>query len=46
MAIAEGKPEGRFCLMPTAAPIDAELAPGTERNYLAMIAAALGLARY
>ncbi|HHN46811.1 MAG TPA: hypothetical protein ENN09_05150 [Planctomycetes bacterium] len=45
-AINEGKPGGRFCLMPTAAPINIPLARKTEENYLAYIDTALELGGY
>jgi len=45
-AVEEGKPGGRFCLMPTAAPIDVDLASGTERNYIVMIETALETGGY
>ena len=40
-AVAAGKPGGGFVLMPTAAPINADLSPVTERNYLILIETAL-----
>ena len=45
-AMEEGKPGGRFCLMPTAAPINVPLSPRTERNYFLYIETALELAPY
>jgi hypothetical protein len=39
--IAEGKPGGRFVIMPTAAPIDIPLSPKTERNYIRFIETSL-----
>ena len=41
-ALSEAGSQGRFCLMPTAAPIDAVLNPVTERNYEVMINTARG----
>lgn len=45
-AMEEGRPGGRFCLMPTAAPINIPLASKTERNYFTYIDTALELAAY
>lgn len=42
----EGKPGGRFVIMPTASPINVPLAPHTEDNYRAFIDTALSLADY
>ncbi len=39
--MAAGKPGGGFVIMPTAAPINADLSPVTERNYLTFIETAL-----
>ena len=42
--LAAGATGGGFVLMPTAAPISADLSPVTERNYEVMIETAEGLA--
>jgi uroporphyrinogen-III decarboxylase len=39
--MAQGKPGGRFIIMPTAAPINIPLAPSTEHNYRRFIETAL-----
>jgi hypothetical protein len=44
--LAEGKPGGRFVIMPTAAPINLPLAPKTEENYFRFIETALDAGRY
>ena len=44
--IAQGKPGGRFVIMPTAAPINLPLAPRTEENYFRFIETALEEGRY
>lgn len=44
--MTEGKPGGRFVLMPTAAPINVPLSPQTEENYRAFIDTALSMAEY
>ncbi len=45
-AMAAGKPGGGFVVMPTAAPINADLSPVTERNYLILIETALECGAY
>ncbi len=45
-ALAEGKPGGRFVLMPTAAPINIPLAAKTAENYRRYIETALAHGRY
>jgi hypothetical protein len=44
--MADGKPGGRFILMPTAAPINVPLSPKTEANYIRFIETALEIAAY
>jgi hypothetical protein len=44
--MAEGKPGGRFVIMPTAAPINIPLSPRTERNYFRFIETALETGPY
>ena len=46
LTMAEGKPGGGFVIMPTAAPINADLSPVTERNYRIFIETALELGAY
>ncbi len=45
-AMEEGKPGGRFCIMPTAAPINIPLAEKTAANYVTYIDTALELGTY
>lgn len=45
-AVAEGKPGGRFILMPTAAPISIPLTPKTGENYRRYIETALECGKY
>lgn len=42
----DGKPGGRFVIMPTAAPINVPLSPRTEENYIRFIETALGCGGY
>ncbi len=44
--IAEGKPDGRFCLTPTASPYTVELSDRAVSNYLTLIDLAETLGRY
>jgi hypothetical protein len=44
--IETGKPGGGFVIMPTAAPINADLSPNTERNYRIFIETALEYGGY
>lgn len=44
--MAEGKPGGRFVIMPTAAPINVPLSPQTDRNYRRFIQTALETGQY
>ena len=46
LTMTEGKPGGGFVIMPTAAPINADLSPITERNYRIFIETALELGEY
>ena len=44
--MAQGKPGGRFVIMPTAAPINIPLSPQTEKNYIRWIETALEVGKY
>ena len=44
--IADGKPGGRYVIMPTAAPINLPLSPRAEANYIRFIETALEAGRY
>lgn len=44
--MAQGKPGGRFVIMPTAAPINIPLSPKTEENYMRFIETALDCGKY
>ncbi|MDW7673948.1 MAG: uroporphyrinogen decarboxylase family protein [Bacillota bacterium] len=44
--LEQGAPDGRFVLMPTAAPLDTDLKERTMNNYLAMIDTALTYGKY
>jgi hypothetical protein len=44
--MAQGKPGGRFVIMPTAAPINIPLSPQTEANYRRFIETALEIGAY
>ena len=45
-SMRQGKPGGRFVLMPTAAPINVPLSPKTAENYITMIETASEMADY
>jgi uroporphyrinogen decarboxylase len=44
--IAQGKPDGKYVIMPTAAPINIPLSPKTENNYKRFIETALECGKY